>query len=142
MTPLSCSVLIPSSPAAIFDLYRDAQAWPRWDAELSAADLPGGLATGAKGWLKPTKGPRVAITVGAVIPDRAFEIIATIPFRALPLCRIHFDHVLTPEGQATRVSHGVRFTGPLAPLFSRLMARDLRAGLPTTMAGLTAAASA
>ena len=132
--PPDAQTLIAAPPEAILALYRRPQDWPLWDPELSAVDLPGGLTPGATGTLTPRNGPKARITVARVAPD-GFAVTTR-----LPLCTMTFDHSLTPEGAATRARHWVRFDGPLAPLFRRLIGPGLAAGLGATMAGLKAAA--
>lgn len=132
---LSQTIAIATPPAAVFALYARAEAWPEWDPELRAASLPTGLVPGATGWLQPAKGPRARFTVIEVRPDAGFTVEARLPF-----CRMVFGHDLTASQTGTLARHWVRFQGPLAFVFRKVIGRDLVAGLPATMAGLKAAA--
>lgn len=132
--PLTHSTLIAAQPRAVFALYARPQDWPNWDTELRAVDLPQGLVPGATGWLTPAKGPRARITVTEVTPDCSFAVKSR-----LPLCRMTFDHHLTPQGSGTLAQHSVQFTGPLAFVFRRLIGPTIARGLPASLAGLQAA---
>lgn len=127
----SASITIAATPAQIFAHYSAPANWPLWDPELRAVSLPDGLRAGAKGWLHPRQGPRAQIAISAVDAPRSFTVISR-----LPLCQMSFGHDLQAQGDQTRVTHSVSFTGPLAPLFRRLIGRGIARGLPATMAGL------
>lgn len=139
---LDHSVAIAAPPARIFALYAAAADWPLWDRELRAAALPEGLHRGTRGWLQPQSGPRVAFRVTEVAADAGFTVTAHLPHPALPLCTLTFGHTLTPEGPATIARHWVRFSGPLAGVFRRLLGPGLHKGVPISLAGLKSAAEA
>jgi hypothetical protein len=127
----SASVLIAATPAAVFERYRAVSRWPEWDPELLAIHVPDGLTVGATGWLKPKGGPKSAIRIVAVEPDRSFSVEC-----GLPLCRMRFDHRLEAGAGGTLATHGLVFNGPLAWLFRLLIGRSIVATLPTTLEGL------
>jgi hypothetical protein len=60
----------------------------------------------------------------------------------LPLCKIRFEHQLTPEGKTTRVLHRVCFSGPLAFFFGRVIGKQIKHGLPEALKGLKTRAEA
>lgn len=120
-------------PGAVFSLYKDVASWPAWDADTLAVSLPG-LTVGATGWLKPRKGPKVRLEVVEVTQDRSFTVQAALPF-----CRMRFGHDLRAAAGETTIEHSVRFDGPLAFVFRRLIGRDIDRSLPETLAALKAA---
>ena len=128
---LTAKITIDAMPEQIFAYYTDPNTWPLWDPELRAVSLPNGLRAGATGWLQPRQGPRARITVSAVDAPRGFTVTSK-----LPLCQMSFGHDLHPDGPHTQVTHNVAFSGPLAPLFRRLIGRGIAHGLPATLAGL------
>ena len=135
---LSETVEVDASPARVFALWSDAAGWPAWDPDLESASLDGPFAPGGRGALKPRGGPRTRIELTEAVPGRAFTAVSS-----LPLCRMVFEHRIEPLGagaEACRVTHSVRFAGPLAGLFRRLVGPTIRRGLPGTMAGLKRAA--
>ena len=127
----SAHISIAATPTQIFAHYADATAWALWDPEVRAVSLPDGLRTGSSGWLKPRKGPRAKITVGAVDAPHHFTVTSR-----LPLCQMAFGHDLRDDGRQTAVTHSISFSGPLAALFRNLVGRGIAAGLPATLAGL------
>ncbi|MBS1183505.1 MAG: Polyketide cyclase / dehydrase and lipid transport [Proteobacteria bacterium] len=116
---------------AVFALYAAVESWPDWDSETVAVHLPDGLRAGATGWLKPRSGPKANIRVAEVVPRRSFTIEGR-----LPLCRMLFGHELWGNAAQTTATHWVRFTGPLAFLFRRLIGAGIDATLPATLRGL------
>ncbi|MCU0882474.1 MAG: SRPBCC family protein [Hyphomonadaceae bacterium] len=124
------SIEIQAPMAAIIEVYRRVEAWPQWDPEVLAANLPAGLTAGATGWLRPRAGPLASITVTRSGPD-CFDVESR-----LPLCRMAFGHRLEATPAGTRVTHDVRFAGLLAPLFRLLIGRGIVASMPGTLAGL------
>lgn len=118
----------------VFALYADVGSWPMWDSETIEVGLSA-LRSGATGWLKPRQGPTAKIRVTDVVPDRSFTVEAR-----LPLCRMQFGHELDGTESQTVASHWVRFEGPLAFLFRRLIGSGIDRTLPNTLAGLKRAA--
>jgi|GEM_PF-454389 len=137
MKPLSGTVDVQATPAAVFALWADAPGWPRWDPDLSEAELHGRFEVGATARLKPVGGPTTRIRLTEVTPARSFSAECR-----LPLCRMVFDHLIEPLPDGCRVTHTIRFRGPLAMLFQRLIGPQLVRGLPGTMAGLKRAVEA
>lgn len=128
---ISQTIQISAPREAVFALYEDVASWPAWDAEVAEVSLPGGLRVGAVGWLKPTKGPKAHMQVSQVVPARSFTVESK-----LPLCRMQFGHELDGEGEQTRATHWVSFSGPLSFFFRRVIGGQVRASLPQTMLGL------
>lgn len=87
--------------------------------------------TGAKGRLKPTKGPEAKIEFTEITKNKSFTTISK-----LPLCTMSYVHELVPSSEGTEVSHKVIFSGVLSPLFGRLIGGGIKKGLPATMQGL------
>ncbi|MCU0648618.1 MAG: SRPBCC family protein [Gemmatimonadaceae bacterium] len=125
------SVTARCRPEDVFALYADASSWARWDPDIESATRDGPFAPGTRGSIKPREGPTTKIVVTKVDPNRAFTAEAR-----LPLCTMHFEHEVVPVGTETKITHRVRFTGPLAFLFARLIGKQLKYGIPRTMLGL------
>ena len=130
------SVDVAAPPARIFALWADAAAWPSWDPDLESAALDGPFASGSTGVLKPRGGPRTRIELVDVREPESFTAVSR-----LPGCRMVFEHRAEATGAGCRVTHVVRFEGPLAFAFRRLIGPSIRRGLPGTMAGLRGAAA-
>jgi hypothetical protein len=125
------SIVIAAPTEVVFGLYANIALWPVWDPETVDVHLPQGLNVGAEGWLKPRVGPKAKICIKAVCPGRSFTVEGR-----LPLCRMVFGHELASVDGKTTATHSVRFDGPLAFLFRRLVGAGINATLPASLAGL------
>ncbi|MFC5610347.1 SRPBCC family protein [Variovorax soli] len=119
----------------VFALYSDVDRWASWDPDVKSSSIHGAFATGSIGRLKPTKGPEAKIVFSEVIPLKSFTVQSK-----LPLCMMQFEHELATTAMGTTALHRVSFSGFLAPIFGRLIGKQIRKGLPKTMAGLKRAA--
>ena len=122
---------VPTAPEPIFALYADVSSWSQWDPDTREATLDGPFQVGSRGRLVPTKGSAVPMTVTSVDWNRSFTVESKIP-----LFRMVFDHELRPVTGGTEVTHRVVFSGLLAPLLGRLLAAQVRKGLPRTLESL------
>jgi hypothetical protein len=89
------------------------------------------MTVGGRGKLKPVKGPWMPFTFTEVTPDVGFTDVSR-----LPLARLTFTHHISPTTAGSRITHGVSISGPLSPLFARVIGRTIAAGLPTAMQAL------
>jgi hypothetical protein len=121
-------ITIDSTLETVFAAYADVARWPEWDNEVREVHLPAGLKLGATGHLIPRQGPKAMITVTECTQLRSFTMQA-----ALPLCKMHFGHMLREDQGKTTATHWVEFTGPLAFLFRQLIGKGITATLPTTL---------
>lgn len=126
------TIVIPTPAQAIFALYTDVAGWSRWDPDTRSANLDGPFQVGARGRLVPTKGRAVPMVLTHVEPERSFTVQCRIP-----LFEMVFEHELRAVGTGTEATHRVSFRGLLAPLLGRMLAAQLRTGLPRTMASLS-----
>lgn len=134
---VSHSIIIDAPQKLVFAIYQNVGSWPHWDQEVAEVVLSKGLQPGAQGWLRPRQGPKARILVDEVVPEKSFTVEAQ-----LPLCRMIFGHELAEISGQTRATHWVRFSGPLAFLFRRLIGAGLDASLPQTLIGLKHACEA
>jgi ligand-binding SRPBCC domain-containing protein len=115
-------------PERVWAHYADPTAWPVWDHETEHVSVEGPMDVGVRGRLKPRGGPATSFVFTHVEPGRGFTDVAR-----LPLARLEFDHRIDPDGDGSRFTHRVTITGPLAPLFARVVGRGVAAGLPRAM---------
>lgn len=133
------TTIIDASAAQIFSIYAKVNEWPLWDADAKEASLDGAFVSGAKGVVVPHGGPKSQIVLSNVQLNRSFTVTCK-----LPLCVMGFDYLLEPQagtgagGEVTKVTHGVRFEGFLAPVFGRLIGNGMRKSLPNTLSALKA----
>jgi hypothetical protein len=125
------SILVNATPAAVFEIYRQVDQWHRWDPDTKWAALDGFFEVGTKGRIVPTKGSGVPIQLTELVINRSFTVEGRVP-----LFRMKFEHELKPEGESTRVTHRVSFSGALSFLLGRIVGAQVREGLPKTMLSL------
>ncbi len=127
-----------NAPAhVIYRIYQDVANWHTWDPDTKQASLDGPFAVGSRGRLTPSKGNTVPMVLTQVEPDRCFTVESRIP-----LFRMLFEHELVAGPQSTTVVHRAAFSGPLAFIIGRMLARQLDVGLPVTLGRLKALAEA
>lgn len=132
------NIVINTSAATVFAIYREVGRWHEWDPDTRHARLDGPLAVGSRGHIVPTRGHGVRMWVTAVEPDRAFTVDA-----GFPLFTMRFEHELTPlSAVSVRVAHRVSFSGLLCWPLGWLVGRQVRRGLPHTLRSLKAWAEA
>lgn len=124
-----------ASPAQVWRHYADPGRWPEWDNDLEWVTVSGPMASGTTGVLKPAGGPRARFVFTEVTEGVGFTDVSR-----LPLARMAFAHEIEPAGTGSRLTHRITITGPLAPLFGRVIGRKAAAGLPGSMRALAALA--
>jgi len=117
-----------ATPRQLWAHYADPTRWPRWDHEVTAVTVDGPMATGTRGTLKPRRGPKSSFIFSDVDPEVCFTDVSR-----LPLASLTFVHRIEPTETGCRFMHRVSISGPLSPLFARIIGRSLQAELPTAM---------
>ncbi len=125
------SIDISAEPTAVFAVYQKVSEWPAWDAEVESASLEGDFAPWSQCKIKPKGAPESTMQLIEVTQDVSF----TVECR-LPLCKMHFVHIMQPVGAGTRLINRVEFSGLLAPLFGRLIGKGINKSLPDSLKGL------
>jgi len=120
-----------ASPDRLWARYGDPTSWPEWDHEITSVTVDGPMAVGTRGKLKPVGGPAAAFTFTEVTPGAGFTDVTR-----LPLARLTFHHQIQVEATGCRFTHRASISGPLSPLFGRLIGRKIAAGLPSAMQAL------
>ncbi len=125
------------SPAELWVHYAEPATWPEWDHETAVVTVDGPLAVGTRGTLKPLEGPATPFRFTDVTPEVGFSDVSR-----LPLARLAFSHLIEPTSTGSQFTHRVTITGPLSPLFARVIGKKLAAGLPAAMRRLARLAEA
>jgi hypothetical protein len=122
------TIVTSASAEAIWRRWTSVELWPEDDPDCRWARISGDYVVGASGQVK-TGGPAARFTVTQLEPHRlmCFEI-------KLPGAVMSFPHTAEPVAQGIRLTHGITITGPLTPLYSRLVGGGVAAGLPTVVA--------
>ena len=119
------SLAIDAPARAVWALWLDVPARPRWHPRLEWARLDGPATLGAHGAWKPAGTRPVQVEITAIEAPRRLVLRGT---HGPPVARGHYEHELEPlpDGR-TRVTHRLRLTGPLARPIGRLLGRPLSA---------------
>src|SRR6476660_6735808 len=114
-------------PAAVWALaYADAEAWPRWNAEIKRASLDGPLALGATAKIVFRTGLHLKFRVVEFEQGRLFTDESR-----LPGARMGHRHLVEPtEGGGSRLTNTIYIEGALAPLWGRIMGPAAARALP------------
>ena len=120
-----------SAPAQLWARYAEPATWPEWDHETAAVTVQGPFEAGTRGTLKPVKGPTARFTLTEVTPCVGFTDVSR-----LPLARLTFTHRIDPPPTGSLFTHRVTLHGPLAPLFARVIGKNIAASLPAAMRAL------
>ena len=121
-------VIINASPATIFKKYTEVASWKKWDSDIKKSMLTGEFSAGSLGVLVPVKGPNAKFKLTEVTLNKSFTSQTK-----LPLCLMEFHHMLEVEGDSTKVTHSVSFSGITSFIFSRLIGHQIKKSLPTTL---------
>ena len=125
-----------AAPAAFFARWADMATWPDWNADTQWVRLDGPFAPGSTGVLKPKGGPKVKFVIETLIQDREFVDVSL-----LLGARLTFRHlVTTPATGGSAIEVTVTISGPLAWLWTRVLAKSFRANLQPDLDRLVALA--
>jgi hypothetical protein len=114
------------SPATVWEkAYADAEAWPKWNAEIKRARLDGPLALGAKARIVFGTGLRLRFRVVEFEEGRLFTDESH-----LPGARMGHRHLIEPTGSGCRLTNTIYIEGALAPLWRRIMGPAAARTLP------------
>lgn len=114
-------------PAAVWrDAYADADAWPRWNAELKRASLDGPLRQGAEARIVFRTGLRLRFRVVEFEDGRLFTDESR-----LPGARMGHRHLVEAAGEGgSRLTNTIYIEGPLAGLWRRILGPAAARTLP------------
>ena len=120
-----------ATPDRLWARYADPASWPSWDDGTESVTVDGPMTVGARGRLKPKGGPATTFEFTRVEPGRGFTDVTR-----LPLARLEFTHRIEADGDGARFTHRVTISGPLSPVFARVVGRGVAAGMPGAMRAL------
>jgi hypothetical protein len=114
------------TPASIWEqAYADADAWPKWNAEIKRASLDGPLALGATAKIVFGTGLRLRFHVVEFEDGRLFTDESR-----LPGARMGHRHLIEPTESGSRLTNTIYIEGPLAPVWRRIMGPAATRTLP------------
>lgn len=106
-------------------VYADAEAWPRWNAEIKRATLDGPLALGAQAKIVFRTGLRLRFEVVEFEAGRLFTDESR-----LPGARMGHRHLVETTPDGTRLTNTIYVEGPLTPLWRRILGPAAARTLP------------
>ena len=126
-----------AAPPQLWARYSEPTSWPEWDHQTASVTVQGPFVVGTCGSLKPVKAPATPFIFTEVTPEVSFTDVSR-----LPLSRLAFAHRIEPTATGSRFTHCVTITGPLSPLFARIIGQRIAAGMPAAMRALARLAEA
>lgn len=125
------SLEVNASPLAIWQLYSDVSAWPKWDDGIAALELHGPFAVGTTGTITPVGQESLPFRLVEVSPNEGFADETEIPGAGLT---IRFSHEILPlAGGSSRITHRVTMSGPAADTLGPQIGSAITAGTPKAM---------
>lgn len=115
------------SPSLVWEkAYADAEAWPKWNAEIKRASLDGPLALGSRARIVFGTGLRLRFRVVEFEDGRLFTDEAR-----LPGARMGHRHLIEPTDDGGSIlTNTIYISGALAPLWRRVMGPAAARALP------------
>jgi polyketide cyclase/dehydrase/lipid transport protein len=105
--------------------YADAEAWPRWNAEIKRARLDGPLALGARARIVFGSGLRLRFRVIEFEQGRLFTDESR-----LPGARMGHRHLLEEADAGCRLTNTIYIEGPMSWLWRRILGPAAERALP------------
>ncbi len=120
---------------AVWRLFEDPSRWVDWHPDITSARLDGPLDVGSTVRVQQRGAPTRTLTVVAVEPGRSYATEDR-----MPLARLRFEHEVHRLGEhRCRILLRQSMSGPLTPIFSRLLGGRIARGVPDQLQGLAKA---
>jgi uncharacterized protein YndB with AHSA1/START domain len=114
-----------AQPETVWERYTDVEEWREWSKGVEESSLDGEFEAGSKGKTKAPSLPRTSFELVEVEPERRFVSKGKPPGASLI-----FEHMLEPLNGGTRITHRATLEGPLTFLWSPVIGRIIKRGLP------------
>lgn len=116
----------------VWNLWIDVENWNKWDNDVEFSKLNGKFKKGTYGVLKTHKSPKAKFQLISVTELKEFTTRSL-----LPLTQMEFSHKMQEKDGVLYITHGVRISGLLTFLFSRLIGKKIIKELPNSMKNLS-----
>lgn len=139
MSTFTDSILINASPAVVWPILADLEAWPGWTPTMLKVERLGHGPTGvgARANVLQPKLPPAVWEVTTWTPGAGFTWVS-----AAPGSRITADHELAPAGDGCRLTLRVSYAGPVGAIIGWLAGKLTQEYLGLECAGLKRKAEA
>ena len=108
-------------PEEFFNRWISHDTWPEWDPDTEWARVNGPVVVGARGVLKPKRGPKTKFIISACAPNREYTDTAL-----LPGARLVFQHTVEPIERGSELRVLITIEGPLALPWTKIMGRSFQ----------------
>jgi len=115
-----------ASAAAVWNRYTDVEHWSEWSTKgVEKSSLDGDFEVGTEGMSKAPYFPKGKFELIVVEPEQRFASKATFPGGTLV-----FEHMIEPADGGTRITHRATLDGPLTFVWSQVIGRIVKRGMP------------
>ena len=111
--------------ATVWQVWTDVDRWTEWQEDLESARLDGEFRAGGTFTLRPKGGPNVKVELTEVVANSRYTDVTRFP-----LAEMTGVHAIIVHGRELELKTTISVTGPLAFLWTRLVAKGVVAGLP------------
>jgi hypothetical protein len=124
----SFTIPVNTTKTQVWQTLIDVQNWHQWDTELLEANLEGVFEMGAKGTMKPKKGPKLKFYISELTPNQSYTINTMMPVGQLVIKRS-----LMEINNEIHFTDDIAFTGFLKYIFGFMLGGQFRKVLPEVM---------
>jgi hypothetical protein len=115
-----------ASPEAVWNRYVDVEHWSEWSQKgVERSSLDGEFKEGTTGKSKAPGFPEGKFQLITVEPEKRFVSEAKFPGG-----RLTFAHTIEPADGGTRITHQATLDGPLTFVWSQVIGRIIKRGMP------------
>jgi len=115
-----------ASAAAVWRRYVDVEHWSEWSQKgVERSSLDGEFEEGTTGKSKAPGFPEGKFQLVTVEPEKQFVSEAKFPGG-----RLTFEHMIEPADGGTRITHRATLDGPLTFVWSQVIGRIVKRGMP------------
>ena len=115
-----------ASPEAVWERYVDVEHWSQWSEKgVDRSSIDGDFEVGTKGKSKAPGFPEGKFELIVVEPQQRFVSKAKLPGGTLV-----FEHMIEPTDGGSRITHRATLDGPLTFLWSPVIGRIIKRGMP------------
>jgi hypothetical protein len=115
-----------ASPEAVWERYIDVEHWSQWSKKgVDRSSIDGDFKVGTKGKSKAPGFPEGKFELIVVEPQQRFVSKAKLPGATLI-----FEHMVEPTDGGSRITHRATLDGPLTFIWSPVVGRMIKRGMP------------
>ena len=124
----SFTISVNNSMEKVWEVLTDVQSWHKWDTEILNATLEGDFVVGAKGTMKPKKGPQLKFYISDLVPNKSYTFNTIMPVGELVI-----ERRLVKVNNEIQFTDDIKFTGFLKYVFGLILGGQFRKVLPEVM---------